>query len=138
MWSMFVTLIASLFEVFLKRKESTAETLGKAEQAKQDDDANVAVLRRMDRASANAPVTNEQMSALLDKGKLCVPLLCLLMASCAADCGIAYPCTPIRDWSVAEQQNAKADLETLPPDSAVWSMIKDYARIRAQDRACNG
>ena len=67
-------------------------------------------------------------------------LLPLILSLCA--CATSHPsapaCLQVRQWSIVEQQNMKADLETLPKDSPVLPAFSDYARMRAEARACNG
>jgi len=136
--SWLLSLLADLLGIFLRNRESTAEKLGQAETKAQDAQADVSVLHKELEAAADAPVTNKAMSDLLNNGKLAWLFFALFCTSCVSDHGIAYPCPALRHWSVVDQQNAAADLEALPQDSPVWGMMRDYATMREQGRACEG
>lgn len=63
-------------------------------------------------------------------------IVLLVLTACASDHTTAYPCLPVREWSVIDQQNAEADLETLPQDSPLWAMMRDYKTMRDEARTC--
>ena len=129
------TLGLGAFKLWLASRKSTAEQLGQAETNADIAKRAANTLFREQQAAEQAPVSNEAMSALLKAGKLAVALL--LLSSCASAHGTAYGCLPVREWSVVDQQNAAADLETLPPNSTVLDMMRDYARMRDMARACS-
>jgi hypothetical protein len=129
-----LSLLADMFGVFLKSRESTEEKLGAAEVKGDDALATAEALQREAVAATDAPTSKTAMERLLQDGKLSIAFLCLFLASCA-DHGVAYPCISVKAWSVVEQQNMKADLETLPSDSPLVGAMIDYARMRAQARA---
>ena len=64
-------------------------------------------------------------------------ILALLMVSCTPLTATSN-CLPLREWSVEDQQNMKADLETLPDNSPLIKAMQDYAAMRAETRACQG
>lgn len=63
--------------------------------------------------------------------------LSVFLVSCATQ-----PCTPVclplTVWDDMAQNNAKADLESLPDDSPLVAMMIDYGQLRARIRSCNG
>jgi len=47
-------------------------------------------------------------------------------------------CPEPKHYSADEEKRAAAELIALPPDSIIATMIVDYARERAELRACRG
>lgn len=129
------SLLVGIFSVFLKHKEDTSECLGEAKVSAEDAQKTASVEAAEAQAAVNAPVSNKAMEDLLRAGKLA--LLLTFLTSCAHDHGTAYPnCLPLREWSVVDQQNAAADLETLPSSSPVWKFMQDYEIMRSETMAC--
>ena len=63
-------ILPSAVSVWLASRKNTAEQLGQAETKAQDAEATVDALKREAQAAANAPISNADMAALLDRGKL--------------------------------------------------------------------
>ena len=70
-----------------------------------------------------------------------MPWLLLATAACSAPTpapeGRAL-CPEPRHYTAIEEKRAAAELLALPPDSVIAIMIADYARERAELRACRG
>lgn len=45
-------------------------------------------------------------------------------------------CPPVVEYSLAIQAQAAAELELLPPDSAIDQLLRDYHVMRVQALAC--
>jgi hypothetical protein len=64
-----------------------------------------------------------------------VPILATLsLAACAPT--ISSDCPPIPAYDADFRARAAAELSLLPQDSALEEMLRDYAVLRAQMRAC--
>jgi hypothetical protein len=131
-----IIFLEGLFSVFLKHKENTAVSLGKSEERADIEQDDVEALNREAIADANLPQNKTAMEELLAKGKLAVPFIVILLASCCEDQGTAYPCQQVRQWGIVEQQNMLADFRNLPPDSPLIGAFIDYFRMRQEARAC--
>ncbi len=62
----------------------------------------------------------------------------LLLTGCAAvdSDPPAVVCPPVVAYDQATMDRAAAELEALPPDSALAGMMADYVVMRDQTRAC--
>jgi len=67
-----------------------------------------------------------------------VPLIAMLWLSACATAGsdVQVPCPPVVAYSVADQDRAAEEVETLPEGAVVVAMLSDYAVLRDQVRAC--
>ena len=64
-----------------------------------------------------------------------VPLLATIsLAGCAPT--ISSDCPPLRAYDAGFRARAAEELTLLPQASAIEEMLKDYAVLRAQLRAC--
>ena len=63
----------------------------------------------------------------------------LLMASVffLVGCSNDVVCQDVKEWSLAEQVGMANDMALLPAGSPVRGAMMDYARMRAEARACN-
>ena len=59
---------------------------------------------------------------------------CLLLVGCASQTSV---CPAIRNYSRTEQLNQAATEATLPPDSPLIQPLLEWAKLRAQLKACN-
>jgi hypothetical protein len=67
------------------------------------------------------------------------PMLALmaLVSGCAA--GASKPvCPSLFTYTPEEQARAADELDALPPDSMVATLVEDYGVVRAEIRACRG
>lgn len=62
--------------------------------------------------------------------------LCGLLAMCATMPATKTVCLPLKPYTAAEQDQASAELQALPPGSFITQMVGDYGAMRAADRAC--
>lgn len=62
----------------------------------------------------------------------------LAQAGCATAPLPAPACPSLIVYSPAFQSRAADELETLPADAALGTIVADYARTRAAIRACRG
>lgn len=69
--------------------------------------------------------------------------LCALLCGCTAAAPVQAPlptpaatCIPIRDWSKTDEAKLGGELKSLPADSELWSVTKDWMAMRAAARAC--
>ncbi len=46
------------------------------------------------------------------------------------------PCPPVVDYTSADQARAADELEELPEDAVIVRMLREYAVLRDQARAC--
>lgn len=46
------------------------------------------------------------------------------------------PCPPVVEYSAAEQAIAAAEVDNMPKDAVVVTMLSDYAVLRDQVQAC--
>lgn len=61
----------------------------------------------------------------------------LWLSACAMGGSDALaPCSPVVEYSVADQAGAAAEVEALPEGAMVVRMLGDYAVLRDQARAC--
>jgi hypothetical protein len=134
--SFLISLVEGILSVISWRKKETAEQLGEAETTSKIEYQEIDTLVKEQQAAADAPSTKTAMEQLLDAGKLSLALF--ILTGCATEHVVAYPCPPIRQWSVVEQQNAKDDLQSLPDNSPLVLMMLDYAKLRAMARSCAG
>lgn len=51
-------------------------------------------------------------------------------------CSNVVVCQDVKEWSPAEQVGMANDMALLPADSPVRGAMIDYARMRAEARAC--
>ncbi len=69
-----------------------------------------------------------------------VPLIAMLsLTGCAAggsDRGGPGACPPVVDYTAAEQVRAAGEVEALPEGAMLVRMLRDYAVLRDQARAC--
>lgn len=73
--------------------------------------------------------------------RLIAPAIVLpLLTACGAvgSDAPAIVCPPVVNYDTATQARAADDLDTLPADSPLVTMMTDYAVMRAQARACWG
>lgn len=61
-----------------------------------------------------------------------------LLAGCATAPLPAPACPSLVTYSPAFQSKAADELETLPADAALGTIVADYKRLRDQVRACRG
>ena len=68
------------------------------------------------------------------------PLIAMLwLTGCAAggsDRGGPGACPPVVDYTAAEQVRAAGEVEALPEGAMLVRMLRDYAVLRDQARAC--
>ena len=66
------------------------------------------------------------------------PLIAMLWLSGCAMAGseARMPCPPVVEYSAAEQAIAAAEVDNMPKDAVVVTMLSDYAVLRDQVQAC--
>lgn len=67
-----------------------------------------------------------------------VPLIAMLWLSACATGGSdnRAHCSPVVEYSDAEQSRVATEVEALPKDAVLIRMLSDYAVLRDQARAC--
>ena len=61
----------------------------------------------------------------------------LWLSGCAmAGSEARMPCPPVVEYSAAEQAIAAAEVDNMPKDAVVVTMLSDYAVLRDQVQAC--
>ena len=60
--------------------------------------------------------------------------LTLILTGCAAPAVVN--CPPVKEWTPQEEENMALVVNRLPIDSPVVGVFEDYARMRAEARAC--
>ena len=61
----------------------------------------------------------------------------LWLSGCAmAGSKARMPCPPVVEYSAAEQAIAAAEVDNMPKDAVVVTMLSDYAVLRDQVQAC--
>lgn len=71
--------------------------------------------------------------------RLAAPVIAAsLLAACATAVSDRQACPPVVEYSREFQARAAAELDLLPHGSAIEEMLKDYAVMRDQARACGG
>lgn len=63
-------------------------------------------------------------------------LVLLFLAGCASQ-GVATACPALHQWTTSQQDTLAAELDMLPPGSLLIPAMEDYAKLRAEVRACN-
>lgn len=64
-----------------------------------------------------------------------------LLSACAtgsSDTGGVAVCPPVVDYDQTFRERAAAELELLPDESAIRTLLSDYAVLRMQIRTCQG
>ena len=66
------------------------------------------------------------------------PLIATLWLTACAMAGseARMPCPPVVEYSAAEQAIAAAEVDNMPKDAVVVTMLSDYAVLRDQVQAC--
>lgn len=64
-----------------------------------------------------------------------IPALFLLTA-CQTVPTVKVLCLPMVTYSPEQEAKAAEELKALPPGSVLGTLITDYGRMRAEDRAC--
>lgn len=71
-------------------------------------------------------------------GRIAPVIATLFLSGCAAAGSNHRACPPVVEYPRTFQARAAAEVEALPPGSAIEVMLADYAVLRAQARACAG
>lgn len=66
------------------------------------------------------------------------PLIAMLWLTACAMAGSDFtpPCSPVVDYTAAEQVRAADEIEKLPEGAVIIRMLSDYAVLRDQARMC--
>lgn len=71
------------------------------------------------------------------KRRLAVPAIAaLLLTGCATASSDGTACPAVIEYTREEQARAADELDVLPVDSVIVTMLQDYAVARDQARAC--
>lgn len=86
-------------------------------------------------AAASAPTDRDSLlNALRNHDVAIVAALCLSLASCSQT--IAVGCPVPRVWTPVQEDDLEANLATLPPESPLIALGVEWARLRAESKAC--
>ena len=122
--------LGGLLSLFSKNKDHKA---GKTEAQKEAAEATVTVLKAQAEACTNAPKKKKQLLDLLRSGKASLLLMFIISACNGA---AVSTCLTLQEWSLREQDELAANLSTIPENSPIISMATDWARMRAETKAC--
>ena len=114
-------------------KVNVSENLGKAEE-KADNQASIIKAQQAQmQAAADAPQDKQELLDRLKSHNICLAFLILSLSSCAAT-----SCPVPRHWTNSQQDEIEANFATLPSDSPLIGVGIEWARLRAESRACEG
>ena len=73
-------------------------------------------------------------------GRSKIALVALLCASCTAPAPVVQTtaCPPPKEYTAAQERQAKAEYDALPLGSMLRVLTDDYGKERAALRACRG
>jgi len=63
-------------------------------------------------------------------------LLALILLTGCASSSVSNACPPLRPWTNDQQDTMAAEIDMLPPGSLLIPAMEDYAKLRAEIRAC--
>ena len=122
--------LGGLLSLFFRNKDIKA---GKTEAQKEVSEASVKILKAQNEAIANSPKKKNKLLDLLRSGKASVLLLFVFSACNGATIAT---CITLQEWPMVEQDELAANLSTIPENSPIISMALDWARMRAEAKAC--
>lgn len=130
-----LSLLPDFLKVYLGFKANEAESLGKAEEKSADLQQDLDASKAEAQAAANAPVDRDSLITDLRDGKVTILLVVAgLLTSCAQN--VSYSCPALRQWTLAQEDEIAANLSTLPSNSPLIEVGVEWARLRAESKAC--
>ena len=106
---------------------------GENKAQKEIAEVSVGIIKAQAAASVAAPKKKKQLLDLLRSGKASL-LLVFLVSACNG--AVVSTCLTLQDWPPKAQDELAANLSTLPEDSPIMDMALDWARMRAESKAC--
>ena len=108
-----------------------------ADQKANDLQATVERQAAIIQADANAPMSKDDLIARLKGGKICLAFLAMfLLSSC--ETFVPTACPAPRQWTQKQQDEIAAALDVIPETSPLIAVFVEWARLRAEAKACNG